>query len=294
MPTLDDKNTKSVIKDIPKKGFTAKFWQDHRSGFCSGSGVAKMMNKLKAYNIPPSGDPSNASMMEMEAIVETYGKLYEAMGKAESKCTKLQSHTKQLCAAYMKEIRRLEAVAVTLIKNADKVEARKEQAKKDEAKEFAKFKDERDKTRGLVLKELEKLDTQARKVTKACESIQKDVSLATVDLKKLTAALDGQLDGSGKVAPELLSRFEKGLVSLQKKYNVPIHAQNLKNSLPKIFKELTGAFPQYSKLDYAKEERMSTASALKAAQEQLRKADRTFKTYAEFHQAMAAMMNGAK
>ncbi|WP_299282108.1 hypothetical protein [uncultured Tateyamaria sp.] len=97
----------------------------------------------------------------------------------------------------MKEIRRLEAVAVTLIKNADKVEARKEQAKKDEAKEFAKFKDERDKTRGLVLKELEKLDTQARKVTKACESIQKDVSLATVDLKKLTAALDGQLDGSG-------------------------------------------------------------------------------------------------
>lgn len=294
MPKLDDTNIKSVIKSIPKKGFTAKFWQDHRASFCSGSGVAKMMNKLKAYNIPPSGDPSNASMMEMQAIIDTFGKLYEAMGKAEGKCTRLQSHTKQLCAAYMKEIRRLEQVAATRIKNADKVQAQKEREKEHEAKQFEKFNAQRDKQQAIVLKELEELDTQARNMAKACEMIHKDVSLATVDVKKLTAALDGQLDNSGKLAPELLSKLEKGLVSLQKKYNVPVHAQNLKTSLPKIFKELTSAFPQYNKLDYAKQERMSAASALKAAQDQLRNADRSFKTYAEFHQAMAAMMNGAK
>ena len=45
MPKLDDKNIKSVIKSIPKKGFTAKFWQDHRAAFASGSGVAKALNK---------------------------------------------------------------------------------------------------------------------------------------------------------------------------------------------------------------------------------------------------------
>lgn len=294
MPTLDDKNVKSVIKDIPKKGFTAKFWQDHRAAICQGSGVAKAMNRLKSYKIPPSGDPSNASMMEMSFIQEAFTDLQKALNKAKTKCSGLQKHTKKMIDAYISEVDRILDTIATMVQNQDKEEEQREKLKKDEEKAFEKVRKEQEKNQMLVLKELEEIDKRARNMGKACDIMVNELAQATADIKKLTTALQTQTKANEKLAPELLKRFEDGLVALQKKHNVPLHAQNLKNSLPKLFKDLTTNFKQYFKLDYAKKERMSTGAALKSAQDQMTKAQRSFKTYAEFHQAIAAEINSAK
>ena len=52
--TLTDKNINSVIKDIPKKGFLPKFWQEYRSKVTSGSGVAvvRMVAAFRAVYRP--------------------------------------------------------------------------------------------------------------------------------------------------------------------------------------------------------------------------------------------------
>lgn len=287
---LSDKNIDSVIKDIPKKGFLPKFWQEYRAKVTSGSGVAKCLKALNERGIGPSGDPSDAKLSEMKAIIDLYGELYKALGRAEGKCTKLQSHTKKFCEGFIKVVNKREAEAVKLMKNTAKIEAAQERQLKDEEKQLEKFKQQQEKTQELVLKELIELDKRAKNMAKACGDITKDVKLATADVNKLLKGLDTQTDGDGKLPGELAKRFENGLVALQKKYNLPLHASNLKSSLPKVLKELVTLFPQYFKVEDLKKERISAGASLKEAQDGLKTAQASFKTYSEAHKSLAAAL----
>lgn len=288
--TLTDKNIDAVIRDIPKKGFLPKFWQEYRSKVTSGSGVAKCLKALNDRGIGPSGDPSEAKLSEMKAVIDLLGELYKALGRAEGKCTKLQSHTKQFCAGFIKVVNKREAEAVKLLKNADKIEQAQEKQLQDEQKQLDKFKKQQEKNQELILKELIELDKRAKNMAKACGEITKDVKLATADVNKLIKGLDTQRDGDGKVPGELAKRFEGGLVALQKKYNLPLHANNLKSSLPKVLKELVTLFPQYFKVEDLKKERISAGASIKEAQDGLKAAQASFKIYSEAHKTLAAAL----
>lgn len=292
--TLTSKNVDSIIRSIPKKGFTAKFWQDHRSPLCQGSGVGKALKALSMYDVPPSGDPSMANPHDLEAIVKRFEELWSALGKAMGKCGSLQKESKKFCEGFMKAAMAREKEAKALLKAREKNKQAQDIANAKTDKEMQRLKKEHLDNRQLVIDELLELDKRARAMSKVCDALVQDVKLATIDVKKLTAAVEGQLDGNGKLAPELLTRFEKGLTALQKKYNLPLHGANLKKSLPDQLKELQGLFPQYAKLDYAKKERMAAGKSIKEIQDKLKRAQATFKTYAEFHMAMAASMNSAR
>ncbi|MCB4455993.1 hypothetical protein [Leisingera sp. McT4-56] len=285
--TLNDKNISSVIKDIPKKGFTVKFWQDHRSAFVQGSGVAKCLKALKDRGVPPSGDPSGVPPKEMEHVIDWFYKLDSALAKAKKKCGKPQSHTEKFCAAFIKVVLKRLEEAQRLLKNASKAEAAQEKQRQDTDKELQKFKKQQEKQQELVLDELADLDKRAKNMAKACEEMTKDIKLATADVNKLIKGLETQRNGDGKIAPDLGKRFENGLTAIQKKYKLPLHGQNLKSSLPKVLKELTSLFQQYLKLDYAKRERISAGASLKEAQDGLKAANASFKIYAESHKKLA-------
>lgn len=288
--TLNDKNIGSVIKDIPKKGFNVKFWQDHRSAFVQGSGVAKCLKGLKDRGVPPSGDPSEVPIKEMAHVIDWFHKLDSALAKAKNKCGKPQSHTEKFCEAFIKVVVKRIDEAQALLKNASKAEAAQEKTRLDTEKELQKFNKQQGQTQELVLDELADLDKRARNMAKACAEMSKDIKLATADVNKIAKGLETQWDGNGKVASELAKRFENGLVAIQKKYSLPLHGQNLKSSLPKVLKELVGLFPQYAKLDYAKKERLAAGKSLKEAQDGLKAAQASFKLYAEAHKSLASSL----
>jgi len=287
---LSDKNIDAVIRDIGKKGFLPKFWQDHRAWTASGSGVAKCLKALNDKGVGPSGDPSDAKLSDMQAVIDLLGELYKALGRAEGKCTKLQSHTKKFCDGFIKVVNKREMEAIKLLKNASKIEAARDKQLQEEQKELDKFKKQQEKNVELVLKELTELDKRARSTTKTCEDMTKDIKLATADANKLLKGLDTQKNGDGKVPAPIAERFEKGLLALQKKYNLPLHGSNLKTSLPKILKEMTGLFPQYFKMEDIKKERMSAGASLKEAQDSMKAAQAAFKTYSEVHKSLASAM----
>lgn len=284
---LDDKNLSGVIASIPKKGFTAKFWQDHRSVFVQGSGVAKCLKALNDRDVPPSGDPSDVPLSSLQTVIDYYYKLEAALLKAKKKCTGAQSHTKKFCDAFIKAALKRADEAEKRLKNIAKDEAVKEKQRQETEKEYAKFKKQQEKEQDLMLDKLADLDKRARNVTKACEDMDQDIKLATADVNKLIKGLDTQRDGNGKIVPEIAKRFESGLESIQKKHKLPLHGQNLKTSLPKIFKEMTKQLLTYDKLDYAKQQRKSARASLMEASDSLQDAKDSFKTYAEAHKKLA-------
>lgn len=295
MSSLTSKNIASVINGISSKGFTAKYWRDHRSKVASGSGIAKLMDKLKAYKVSPAGDLSDVAPGELEGVLATFEALYSAFGKAMTKCNKkLQAETRSFCEGYMKVIQKREKETALLIKQREQNAKNLKVARQEEQKQFDKFKDDEKKKQAIVLKEMEEVDRNALNMAKACDDMITDIKLAVVDVKKLEKALQSQIGDDGKVAAPLLSKFETGLVSIQKKHKLPIHGGNLKGALPKVLKQLTDAFPQYIKLDFAKKERIATGKSIKSAQDTLNRANGEFSIYSEAHKSMVGVMNSLK
>ncbi len=286
--TLDDKNLDKIVRELPVKGFSAKFWQDHRSKAASGSGVAKCLARLKNLGVPPSGDPSEAPLEKIDDIIIVLGDLYRSLGKAEGKARgRFFEHTKKFCAAFIKVVEKRESEALKLRQHAAKIKAARARELAETDKKLRDYKKQQETMQELVLDELAELDTRARNMATACRDILTDLKLAAKDVGKLHHGLTSQMNPDGLLPQPVADRFEKGLLSMQKKYNLPLHGANLKNSLPKILTELTGAFPQYFKLDYAKKERLATGKSIKEAQDGLQAAKKALQQYAEAHKSMA-------
>ena len=296
--SLNDKNYKSVIKDIKTKGFTAKFWQDHRSVVAKGCGVAKAMNQLKSLGVPPSGEFKSVDIDSIHLVIKAFEDLDKAMLKAQGRAVKaapLGKHTYELCRGYGEVINARLFEARAYKKTSDKKLAEVKQKNNDDTKkELEKFNKQRDKDREVIFKEMAELDKRARGILKACTAMFTDVSLAAKDVSKLHEGLKSQMGPGGQVDPKIAERFEKGLVALQKKYNLPLHGNNIRKALPKIFKETSGQYSKYMKLDFGKEERISLGASIREAHDALKKATAAFDTYAERHKAFAQDIKSAQ
>ncbi|WP_027256606.1 MULTISPECIES: hypothetical protein [Leisingera] len=276
---LDDKNLKGVIADIPKKGFRTKFWRDYRAGACKGSGVGKYMDLLEKLGVPPSGDPSKADLDQMPEIVQAFSMLANAMLKARGKCGKLQSHSRELCLAYAKQIEKREDAAAELARNADKIKQKQmaqqlkvEKANEETDKHLEKLKKEHDQKNKLVLKELKDLHTRACKIEGACNDIIKDVKQAEKDMETVRKAWKAQYNKEGVNREDIEGKADAALRALIKKNKIALHAKNIKETLPKILKEATSLLKQYAKQSGIEKERMATGKALVAAQNSFKSA----------------------
>ena len=277
--TLNDKNIKSVISDIPKKGFRTKFWREYRAGACKGNGVGKIMDSLEKMGIPASGDPANADLDEMPNIVQAFSALSNAMLKADGKCGKFQSHSKALCVAYRKAIVKAENKAADMARNADKIRQQQmaqklkiEKSNEDTDKHLSKLKKENDQRKQLIKKELAGLDVRANKIEDACDAILKDIKQTRKEFAVTLKAFKSQHDKEGVNNEALEAKIDTTYRAIYKKRNIELHGKNIKSSLPKILKEATSLLSQYFKEDSVKKERVITGKKLKAAQQSFVKA----------------------
>lgn len=272
--TLNERNVKSVIADIPKKGFRTKFWREYRANACKGSGVAKLMDSLEKMGVPPSGDPGKANLDQMPDIVQTFSMLSNAMLKAGGKCGKLQSHSKEMCTAYRKIIAKLEDKAGELARNADKIRQQEMEneiriQKENEATDqhLEKLKKENEERKKLVKKELSDLDQRAKKIDGACQTILKDINQARKEFATVRDAFKSQHDKEGVDNQLLEAKIDTTYRAVFKKRNIELHGKNINTTLPKILKDATGLFSQYANESDLKNERISTGKSLKSAQD---------------------------
>ncbi|WP_291727410.1 hypothetical protein [Leisingera sp. F5] len=276
---LDDKNLKGVIADIPKTGFRTKFWREYRAGACKGSGVGKYMDLLEKMGVPPSGDPAKADLDQMPEIVQAFSMLANAMLKARGKCGKLQSHSRELCLAYAKQIEKREDAAAELARNADKIKQKQmaqqlkvEKENEETGKHLEKLKKEHDQKNKLVLKELKDLHTRASEIEGACNDITKAVKQAEKDMEAVRKAWKTQYNKEGVNREDIEGKADAALRALIKKHKIAVHAKNIKETLPKILKEATSLLKQYAKQSGIEKERMATGKALVAAQNSFKSA----------------------
>ncbi len=270
---LSDKNLKSVIADIPKKGFRTKFWREYRAGACKGSGVGKIMDDLERMGLPASGDPSKANLDEMPNIVQSFSMLSNAMLKAGSKCGMLQSQSKEFCVAYRKVIAKLEATATKLAQNADKIREKEMAQKMAIEKEneqtdqhLNKLKKENEERKKLVRKELAALEERGKKIVGACQIIAKDLSKAKSEFATVRKAFKSQHDKEGVNNDELEAKIDTAYRSVYKTRHIEVHGKNIQTSLSKLLNEVKGLYSQYFNDPDLKKERMSAGKMLKLAQ----------------------------
>ncbi|WP_264211481.1 hypothetical protein [Leisingera thetidis] len=284
---LDDKNLKSVIADLPKKGFRTKFWREYRAGSCKGSGVGKCMDLLEKMGVPPSGNPAKADLDKMPEIVQAFSMLANAMLKARGKCGKLQSHSRDLCLAYAKLIEKREDAAAELARNADKIKVQqmKEQLKREKANEetdkhLAKLKTEHEENRKLILKEINAAEVRAKKIEAACQDISNDIDNALGKLEAIKKAWKTAHGKEGADRSKIEAQADKGIRELNKAFKINVHAKNVKDALPKLFKEVSENFKQFKQEDYNKKAMSSAARAVTGAKRAFDDARDSVKLYA--------------
>ncbi|GGE55128.1 hypothetical protein [Actibacterium pelagium] len=288
--TLNDKNIKSVLADIPKKGFRTKFWREHRSRACKGSGVAKYLDQLEAWGLPPSGDPAKADLDQMGNIVQGFSFLSNAMLKAGGKCGKAQKHSEMLCKEYRDVIKKLEANATKLAQNAVKIKAaraaqdekiRQQNEKSD--KIMAKMKEDQEGNRKLFLKEIVAVAVRAKKIEEACKKVVKDVDNGVKLLEAVTADFKSKSGKEGVDQMVLEATAQKQIMSIAKKQNIAAHGKSVGGAMVKLQKDVITNFKQFKPESWNKKEMTDSTKAIKAMQTSYGEAKDSLKFYTVQH-----------
>lgn len=112
MSGLNAKNIDSKIAEMKKKGFTVKWWRDHRSAVAKGSGVGKQLDTMLSWNYINAAGKVNEDTVRKAAVKDTYRghfvDLKDCFLKAKGKCKgKGFAESKKLCEAYIKEVDRM-------------------------------------------------------------------------------------------------------------------------------------------------------------------------------------------
>lgn len=302
MPTLDKKNLKSAISDIAKKGYRTKFWRDHRASAAKGSGVGKIMDQLEKLGLPASGDPKKVNEIDnMPEIVTLLSSLSNAMLKAEGKCGKLQGETKEFCTAYRKHIRTIETEATKLAQNIDKIKQakmaavlRQEKYDQEELDTLAKFKSDKVAKDKLMAQELLAINERAKRIDMACKDIINDTDAGIQDIEKIKTAWKTQHGKEGADRASIEAKANAALEALTKKYKIPAHAKNIKDALPKLFKEATTTFKQFNTIDDLKKGRMAAGKSLASAQGHFKEAQDGLKFFLVQHKIALEEVQAAR
>lgn len=247
---LTSSNLKSVLSDVPKKGFRTKFWREYRAGACKGSGVAKALDQLEKMGVPASGDPAKADLDRMPEILDSFMSLANAMLKARGKCGKFQEESRKLCLKYSEIINNRVDEAEKLAQGgAAEIKLKKElqeQRVKEENKKTDEIIDGHKKAleehKKLVKKEVEhclktmrSLKLLAEKAGPAARSAAKNIEQRLeqwtkgrnregVDKKRLDTAMSSAI--KAEVKNSKVGVYQKELVSGSKLYDKTLNTLN--------------------------------------------------------------------
>lgn len=199
MPILNDKLLKAVKGRMPKEGFRKNFWQGNRARAANGSGVGKALEQMEMYGVTPGGSADNVGVEHLEAVIRLYDTLTKAMKTAKGKCGKAQSHTSEMCDAYLKLIPKLKAEAEKRL-NAG--------AKPDEAKEKPVIEEEQAPPR--VSPEQEKKARELAAFKKAADPIAKELDNAIKLATDMHAASDTTNREISKIHNDWMSKNQPG------------------------------------------------------------------------------------
>lgn len=111
MPTLNDKLLKTVKPRVAKQGFRKTFWREYRARAASGSDIGKVLDALEGYDVTAAGNADAVEVIHLKPVVSLFDTLLRCFKTAKGKCGKAQSHTKELCEAYIAVIPKRKADA---------------------------------------------------------------------------------------------------------------------------------------------------------------------------------------
>ena len=209
MPTLNDGNIKDICKQIPKKGYTKKYWQDHRARSAHGSGIGATMESLTNLGMDSTGNPTKIPRGKLENAVPLYEKLNLCFTQAKKKAEgKKSSHTVKFCQAYseqtvkyFKQVKQLHDAYKKDLANASKAASDLIDKQKQEADDKA-----------LLIQH----DTdQLKALVKVSQTMQAKMAPSVKTLTKLSAVFNQQIQqmeqgGPGAFPPKVLTQVENG------------------------------------------------------------------------------------
>lgn len=165
---------KKDLNYVTVKGFTKKWWQDHRSLSCHGQGVGKALEACAKAGITPNGLPTNVSGLDGAiAAKSAYENLHQSLILALKKVGKKDDVMAAAIGHYIKQLqvgkKRVEALEQSELK-------KKEEQKKQMAE----------------AQRLEKVALEAYKIIKL---IQDECKVLTPAIEKDINAIKGTLEG---------------------------------------------------------------------------------------------------
>ena len=208
---------KSDIKDVVTKGFTTKWWRDHRANACKGCGVAKAMDKLTQLNVPPTGLPTKTKPEYAADLIPLYTDLLSAFTKASGKCGKAQAETKEALILYRKQTNKALDMAEKMAREWDK-----------------------DKGQGAInaTKELAEVNNTAAVIEKNLVPIPKATAEGDKALKSLVS---NYISSQGKEGPDQFDKYLAGVNSVLGSIKLKVHSKNLVEG-DKAFKKILNLF----------------------------------------------------
>ncbi|GMG82451.1 hypothetical protein LNKW23_16640 [Paralimibaculum aggregatum] len=220
MPTLNDKLLKTVKPKVAKVGFRKQFWRDYRARAASGSDIGKVLDFLESHGVTAAGNSDKVKEVNLKPVVALFDKLLGCFKTAKGKCGKAQSHTKELCEAYIAVIPKRKADAAKRladIAQAQQAEAKAAADQEKKARELAAFA----KAAAPIGKELDQSIKLATELLAGANATNTGIS--TTHSKWLSSFEAGSADASAVTKKALTA-----VSALLKKHNYRQMQQTLK------------------------------------------------------------------